>query len=504
VRARASGLLLFEQYRRRSPGLKELMLLSLLTASHAREAAARRGQADPEAAQLCGMFRNLGEVLAAAHLPSEYAEIMRRTKENRAKVGVRRDGSAPSVSRARAAAVVAVLGCTFEDIGAAIAKHWGMPESVRRGMRAVGAPGEDALELSTAFGHELAAAIYREDEGSAREAVAGVLLTYAKRLNLTRETLAAVADAAVAETRDTFASARVALDDLRLTRQIASALREPAAADGSAPNEGDAGTDAPLAATPAEPQPAIGGEREHLPPSDGPALVALRERLAHDVASAVADVGAYEMQRAVLVALEAALRGGPFDRACFCAIDVRAGELRARFGLGTGVEALLGKVAVPLASTTACAGPALLRGEEVLLAQGTRSSLADGQWLRMCGAASVGLFPVTVDGTTIGAIYVDRLTHSAGFDVATLAYVRRVVASASQALALRRSRTASAAPTSPSRPALAASEKAELVLRVLRGEPIEAVVEGLGVTVAELSRWRDEFLAGATARLSSV
>ena len=36
VRELASGVLLFEQYRGRSPGLKELMLLSLLTATHAR------------------------------------------------------------------------------------------------------------------------------------------------------------------------------------------------------------------------------------------------------------------------------------------------------------------------------------------------------------------------------------------------------------------------------------------------------------------------------------
>ena len=47
VRDLASGLLLFEQYRGRSPGLKELMLLSLLTAGHAREAASPAGRRRP-------------------------------------------------------------------------------------------------------------------------------------------------------------------------------------------------------------------------------------------------------------------------------------------------------------------------------------------------------------------------------------------------------------------------------------------------------------------------
>ena len=43
VRQIAGSLLLFEHYQRKSPGLKELMLLSLLTANHARESAIRCG-----------------------------------------------------------------------------------------------------------------------------------------------------------------------------------------------------------------------------------------------------------------------------------------------------------------------------------------------------------------------------------------------------------------------------------------------------------------------------
>ena len=38
----------------------------------------------------------------------------------------------------------------------------------------------------------------------------------------------------------------------------------------------------------------------------------------------------------------------------------------------------------------------------------------------------------------------------------------------------------------------------------LRGETIESVIEGRAVTATELTRWRDEFIAGATARLSAV
>jgi HD-like signal output (HDOD) protein len=505
VRDLASGLLLFDQYRRRSPGLKELMLLSLLTASHAREAAARRGTADPETAQLCGMFRNLGEVLAAAHLPTEYAEVLRRARDRRSQAAAA-GGTPVGAAAARAQAAFAVLGCSFEDIGAAIARHWGMPDAVRRGMRAVGAPGEDALDLSTAFGHDLATTIYREDEGAARDGVARVLATYGKRLDVTRDTLAVIADAAVAETRETFASASVALDDLRLTRQIARALSDPSREEAPKSPGAEAERDPELASTPPEAQAAVGGEGERGPPVSGPALAALRARLVHDLDAAVADVGAYEMQRAVLVALEAALRGGPFDRACFCAADVRAGELRGRFGLGVGVEHLVDRLALPIAFGAAGVGPGLLRGDEIVIALGARPSMSEAQALRAWGAASAGLLPVTVDGTTIGAIYVDRRTAAAGLDAPTLAYLRRLVASTSHALALRRSPRGGAATVAGpiERPQLAATDKAELVLRLLRGEAAESVAQGTGVTAAELARWRDEFLAGAVARLAAV
>ena len=33
-----------------------------------------------EEAYLCGMFRNLGEVLAAAYVPDQYAEILRELR----------------------------------------------------------------------------------------------------------------------------------------------------------------------------------------------------------------------------------------------------------------------------------------------------------------------------------------------------------------------------------------------------------------------------------------
>jgi transposase len=50
---------------------------------------------------------------------------------------------------------------------------------------------------------------------------------------------------------------------------------------------------------------------------------------------------------------------------------------------------------------------------------------------------------------------------------------------------------------------MSARRKQETVLRLLRGEDLELVSRELNVTAAELSGWRDAFLAGGEASLKS-
>src|SRR3712207_3844471 len=50
---------------------------------------------------------------------------------------------------------------------------------------------------------------------------------------------------------------------------------------------------------------------------------------------------------------------------------------------------------------------------------------------------------------------------------------------------------------------MSARRKQEAVLRLLRGEDLELLSRELGVTAAELSGWRDAFLAGGEASLKS-
>jgi hypothetical protein len=55
----------------------------------------------------------------------------------------------------------------------------------------------------------------------------------------------------------------------------------------------------------------------------------------------------------------------------------------------------------------------------------------------------------------------------------------------------------------PVRGRFSADRKTEAILRLLRGEDLEALSRELGVTAATLSSWRDAFLGGGKASLKS-
>jgi hypothetical protein len=58
-------------------------------------------------------------------------------------------------------------------------------------------------------------------------------------------------------------------------------------------------------------------------------------------------------------------------------------------------------------------------------------------------------------------------------------------------------------PTPEPRRRMSARRKQETVLRLLRGEDLELVSRELGVTAAELSGWREAFLAAGEAALKT-
>ncbi len=398
VRSLAASLLVFDHYRKQSPGLKELMLLSMITANHARELAMKRRLPDPEEAHLAGMFRNLGEVLVAGYLPREYAKIICKMEEERK----------PAIP-----ASFEVLEFTFEDLGEAMARHWGMPEAVVSCMRATGPVGTTELGSIVACAHDLTMAVYRRGKDEPEGGVGDVVVRYARALSLTHADLTAVIRAAHAETREILSSAKVSLDDLRLRHQRDAAIR----ALGGVP-----GAPTPLAS------PAI----------DSDVLSGMRRQLVEESRRAADPASGEDLNRVILTMLEAIYRGGPFDRVVFCVMAPDGRSVKARFGLGTAVESLLETFSYELSPRAGPVAVSLLRRQASFVPVERDFNDQELKFAQSLGAGSFGILPVVVAGRLLGCVYCDRPWNAAPPDRATVAFAREVCAGAVKGIAARR------------------------------------------------------------------
>jgi len=400
IRHLAGSLLLFEHYRKRSPGLKQLMLLALLTASQSRELAARLGYPRREEAYICGMFHNLGEVLAACYLPQRYAAILLLMKEQ---------------NLTEREAALRVLGFHYQDLAQAAARGWNLPERVVRTIGAVSPTGlrsarggVDVLSAVAAFSHALTTAIHRRDPEGARARLKRLVSEYSPLLGLTMDDVRAVAEAAIQDTTETFSLLRVPLDDLRLRRQTEAVL------------EASAESGAEMAA-----------EMDALACGED-----LLEELTREIEWVLSSGDDWDLSNVIMMVLEAVYRSEAFDRVLFCLRDPDSERIQGRVGLGEGSEELRAKFRLSVNGN----GPlctALAARRSLLLSTETALSAAEAQLLKQVGATCLGLFPSVVDGILVGCLYADRVGAGADPSARILELVSRLRHLAARAIAAK-------------------------------------------------------------------
>lgn len=146
----------------RASRLVDLQVEGFVTGLIARHLARDAAGVDAEAAFLCGMFRRLGETLAAYCFPEESDAID----------GAVRAGASPE------AAFLDVLGLAPHELGAAVAREWKLPEDMAQCMAPLPDPlptaldGAGRLHAIVALAEELAWLLTRQGpEAAAGESV---------------------------------------------------------------------------------------------------------------------------------------------------------------------------------------------------------------------------------------------------------------------------------------------------------------------------------------------
>jgi HD-like signal output (HDOD) protein len=208
VRGMASTVRYIEHFANRSPSLRELVVASVLTAAQGREIAALLGYPQPEEAYICGLFRNLGEVLIACHYPDEYLRI----------ILILADEDIPE-----RAACLRVLDFFWDDAGKSVAALWQMPKAVRNAMESVSSVAGPAPDRSMAsivnYSHNLTRALYRK--GSTVDAIhlETVLNPAGQSVLISLRHLDAIVKQARDETDGLFSSLRIPAETLRISKQ---------------------------------------------------------------------------------------------------------------------------------------------------------------------------------------------------------------------------------------------------------------------------------------------
>jgi HD-like signal output (HDOD) protein len=371
-----AGVLLFEHFREQMDKPKELILLMLLTGNQARQIAMRAGLRSIEEAYLCGMFRNLGELVAACYLPKEYGEILH---------------SAHGAQLTEAEACERVLNFRFEDLGKAMAHHWNLPDTVANCMDNPDLPAQSDLEklrVMTSFSHELSAAVYRKEASECQYALKELVNRYGAALPVKEVDIPAILEAALLETEDTFRAARLPLDRASLSSHFLAATgREQPAAQVR---------DASEAAVPSQPD----------------VLKSLIKEL-----SATLDLGEdFDLNAVIMMILEAIYRGAGLDRALFCLVSGDRAHVQARLGVGADVEPLIEEFKFPISIRSGPIATALLGKQDLLVEAGEAGRYRHSQFMNIIGAPCFGILPIVVQGIVAGCLYFDSASDSFAFD----------------------------------------------------------------------------------------
>jgi HD-like signal output (HDOD) protein len=382
IRHLAAGMLMFDHFKNSARG-RDQMLIALLTANHARQVAKHARYTHGEEAYLCGMFRNLGELLVSCYLHEAYSEILEAIKNNQ---WTDRE------------ACRHVLHFTYEELGQAMARQWHLPEKVILSMdtadlspsKMESDPGKVTMLVS--FSHALSAAVYRTDPGKSRTQIKALLNQYERVLPLTENDLHEILRSAVLETQDTFSAAGVSMDNLRLMRHVESAL-------------GDAGLSARSESEDASAAvPGVSPDRETL------------AHLEREVAAVVTSDESFGLNDLILMVLEAIFRGGRFERVVFCLVTHDRKHLEARIGLGDDVDSFIDGFRFPLSLLSGPVGPALIQKRDVFVDHVETSRYHQSQFASVTGASAFGMLPLIVGGSAIGCLYFDRRSGFLGLD----------------------------------------------------------------------------------------
>ncbi len=179
VRMTANSLILFGHLKGDAAALKDSMTKSFFSGLIARHLARRDRLPQAEEAFICGTCQNLGENLVIYYFAAEFEEI-NALRQNK--------------GLDKAAASRGVLGVSYGELGAAVAKVWNLPETIVAAIKGVppgivAAPNNESERLRgyAVFSNELCDLLHHYPTDSVQDALPALLTRFKAVVKLDEE-----------------------------------------------------------------------------------------------------------------------------------------------------------------------------------------------------------------------------------------------------------------------------------------------------------------------------
>ena len=448
----AVGAAVFEHLDNRSAALKELMATSVITANQSVKLCVPAGVTQVETAYLCGIFRNLGELVVACYKPKEY-EAFR----------VAHGGIDDADWRTEAR----VFGFTFDALGRAIGKLWGLPKSVtealNRPLALTSAPTDHTARLAALaqLSADITYAIYRTGRSQQANKLRAAVLQYGNGLGVSEADAVDAARAAFAASAGALKAAQSGIDP-RLFEERLKAVEETVMAAAHQGQVHPVTAEAPVMQATSSGFVVAGAAVEVAPLaiglSHGPdATIGAAMDAPTDAAKSadnkfakVAEtlLGSFSCKRplstdeAIAKTLAALLSVG-FQRSALLLGADNYTRMRTRTALGEGHVFLNDHLNIVLQPPNGAMAVALLRREDVFADLKAGSPLRADPSVKRLRSASFVLLPVVVAGQPIGALFADAVRAPLLFPVSVRQSLRDIRGALNHAFERLREQSAS-------------------------------------------------------------
>lgn len=393
VRILALSILLFDHMKNAQQAgfLKEAACAGFMSALLAHDLATGLADVNAEEAFIAAMLHTLGRCLAIYYFPDEYAEV----RQDMAQHGREEQNAARRV-----------LGATFFELGAAVAREWNLPDSL---VRAIAEPPMGELKPCRNPGERLCQVAFASNalcsaataEAPLEDALPGLMQRFGKALPLTRKQMEQAVHGAKRRLED---YARIVSIDLTHTEAYRNIDRGPEPerpagdADFDVTSEHPSGDGSPH------------GDRSDIArvgEGTGPEGCRILLDCITELTSALLED--YRLNEILSVYLESVYRGMAFQRVLLLLRDLKSNTMVARLGLGTGLGEILPAFRFGVAREDDLLNRAV-RGQEAMvlnLATANREHPLPEWCLRLTQPAAVLVSPIVVERRCLAMVYGD-------------------------------------------------------------------------------------------------